>query len=570
VPEPDTARVKRADDEWTAREEWTARQEWTEHVLESQERLRALITANRAMVDELDLERVLRTVVEAAVDLVHARYGALGVIGQDGGLEQFIHVGAAADLPEVIGHYPHGLGLLGALIDDPHPIRLEHLAEDPRSSGFPAGHPPMDSFLGVPIRVRDEVFGNLYLTEHGSGSFSDEDEELLIALAATAGVAIDNARLFQETRRRQQWSAASAQIAASLLSGGRDDALATIAETTAQLADAELVCVVLPHGDDRLVVDTVGGLEGDRFRNLSFPRENSPVTSAVDSGAPTRRDGLGADRTADSGTPLLPGPSMVIPLLADDVAIGALAISRAPGRRRFSDSDLELAADFADQCAIALSLERGRADREKLSVLQDRSRIARDLHDHVIQRLFGAGLALQAASSEIDDERLRDRVDEQVAALDEAIGAIRTAIFALTARRPKESVKHRIMDVVTATGHAGGPIPRLLLSGPIDSTVPESLAEDILAVVSEGTANVARHAHATSATVSVAVETDRIVIRVEDDGRGPGDSSRRSGTANLEERAARWGGSSSLRAREPSGAVLEWIAPLTETTGRRA
>ncbi|RUR03262.1 GAF domain-containing protein [Labedella endophytica] len=546
------------------------RTEWAERVLQSQERLRALITANRAMVDELDLERVLRTIVEAAVDLVHARYGALGVISPEGGLERFIHVGGEPDLPDVIGHYPHGRGLLGALIDDPRPIRLEHLSGDSRSSGFPEGHPPMDSFLGVPIRVRDEVFGNIYLTEHTDGGFSEEDQELLIGLAATAGVAIDNARLFQETRRRQQWSAASAQIAASLLSGGRDDALSTIAETTAQLADAEVVCVVLPHRDDLLVVDTVGGVDGDRFRTLVFPREGSVSARALDSGAPLRLDDLGAVSTNEPGVTVLLGPSMVIPLHADDTTIGTLTISRSAGRPRFSDSDLELASDFADQCAIALSLEQGRAAREKLSVLQDRGRIARDLHDHVIQRLFGAGLSLQAVGSEIDDDRVRERIDEQVTALDDAIGSIRTAIFALTSRRPRESVKHRIMDVVTGHDHTGGPSARLLLTGPIDSTVPEDMIDDLLAVVSEGLANVARHAHAASATVSVTAEPDRLLVLVEDDGRGPAGASRRSGTANLAERAARWGGGASLGPREPSGSILEWFVPLTTSSGRRA
>jgi signal transduction histidine kinase len=545
---------------------------WGERVLGSQERLRSLINANRAMVDELDLERVLRTVVEAAVDLVHARYGALGVIGPEGGLERFIHVGAEPDLPEVIGHYPHGRGLLGALIDDPRPIRLEHLSHDGRSSGFPAGHPPMDSFLGVPIRVRDEVYGNLYLTEHGGGAFSAEDEELLVGLAATAGVAIDNARLFQETRRRQQWSAASAQIAASLLSGGRDDALATIAEVTAQLADADAVCVILPFGDSELVVDTVGGVDGDRFRSLVFPRAGSATAHALDSGAPVRRDHLGAVPTSAPEEPMVLGPSMIIPLLADEATIGALAISRVEGRQRFSDSDLELAADFADQCAIALALERGRADREKLSLLQDRSRIARDLHDHVIQRLFGAGLSLQAAGSEITDDRLRERVEEQVAALDEAIGSIRTAIFALTSRRPRESVKHRIMDVITSHDHSGGPTPRLLLSGPIDSLLPEEIVDDVIAVVREGISNVARHAQASWASVTVEAERtpDRLTISIEDDGRGPIGGTRRSGITNLEERAARWSGTSSLRPREPSGSILEWIVPLTQSTGRRA
>jgi signal transduction histidine kinase len=303
---------------------------------------------------------------------------------------------------------------------------------------------------------------------------------------------------------------------------------------------------------------------------MIFPREGSIVATALDSGTPVRRDDLGAVDPSGPDAPLLLGPSMIIPLLADDSTIGTLAISRVAGRRRFSDSDLELASDFADQCAIALALERGRADREKLSVLQDRGRIARDLHDHVIQRLFGAGLALQAVGSEIDDVYLRERVEEQVGALDEAIGSIRTAIFALTSRRRAESIKHRIMDVVTAHDHGSGPMPRVLLSGPIDSVVADEMVDDVLAVVSEGMANVARHAHASSATVSVAVDADRLTIRVEDDGRGPGGATRRSGTANLEDRAARWGGTSALSPLDPSGSVLEWTVPVARTTGRRS
>jgi signal transduction histidine kinase len=425
--------------------------------------------------------------------------------------------------------------------------------------------------LGVPIRVRGQTFGNLYLREPADGRFSPQDEELLVGLAATAGVAIDNARLFEEARRRERWSAASAQIAASLLSG-HDDALSTIAETTAHLADAEVVCVVLPLGDDRLVVDRVGGTEGERFRSLVLPREGSVTAHALDSGAPVRRDRIGAYDTGVADAPILLGPSMVIPLIADEVPIGALAITRLADRPRFSESDLELAVDFADQCAIALSLDRGRADRERLAVLEDRGRIARDLHDQVIQRLFGAGLTLQALGSEIDDARLRERVEDQVTALDEAIGSIRTAIFALTSRRSTHSVKHRIMDVVTANEGTDAPTPRLLLTGPIDSTVGEDLVDDVLAVVREGIANVARHAAASHTTVSVAAERDRLVVRIEDDGVGVDDGgpARRSGTANLDERAARHGGASTLTPRRPTGSVLEWVVPIASTTGRRS
>jgi GAF domain-containing protein len=191
--------------------------EKAQDVLQTQGRLRNLLAATRAIAEDLELEDVLRRIAQAAVDLVGARYGALGVIGPDGRLEQFIHVGIDAGLAATIGHLPQGLGVLGALIDDPEPVRREHLAEDPRSVGFPAAHPPMDSFLGVPIRVRDEVYGNLYLTDRKDGPFSAEDEELLMSLAAAAGVAIDNARLFGDAQRRQRWALAQAEVASALL-----------------------------------------------------------------------------------------------------------------------------------------------------------------------------------------------------------------------------------------------------------------------------------------------------------------------------------------------------------------
>jgi GAF domain-containing protein len=159
-------------------------------VLATQGRLRALLRANQAVIEHMELPLVLRRIVEAAVELVGAQYGALGVLSADGGLEQFINVGMSPELVHHIGHLPEGHGLLGALIDDPHPIRIPELSADPRSVGFPDGHPPMSSFLGVPIRVRDEVYGNLYLSNQASGEFSEDDEQLVTALAATAGIAI--------------------------------------------------------------------------------------------------------------------------------------------------------------------------------------------------------------------------------------------------------------------------------------------------------------------------------------------------------------------------------------------
>ena len=186
----------------------------------AEQRLERLLSANRAIVGELSLPMVLRRIVEAARDLIGARYAALGVIGDDGLLQEFIHLGMDAATVATIGELPKGRGVLGALIEDPLPIRLPVISEDPRSSGFPPGHPPMDTFLGVPIRSRNAVYGNLYLTGRTDGEFTAEDEELALALAASAGIAIENARLYEESARRGEWLQASAEISGVLLSPG--------------------------------------------------------------------------------------------------------------------------------------------------------------------------------------------------------------------------------------------------------------------------------------------------------------------------------------------------------------
>ena len=230
-------------------------------VMHTQGRLRALLRATQAVVEPIELPMVLERIVHAAVELVDAEYGALGVVAAEGGLEEFIHVGMPPETVAAIGHLPEGRGVLGALIDDPRPIRLQHIGDDPRSVGFPPGHPPMDGFLGVPIRVRDEVFGNLYLANPRAAEFTAEDEQLVTALAATAGFAIANARLFDETRMRQLWTASSAQIASSLLDTASGSALPMLADELIARTTAERICIVLPG--PRPFTVTVAEARGD-------------------------------------------------------------------------------------------------------------------------------------------------------------------------------------------------------------------------------------------------------------------------------------------------------------------
>src|SRR3954452_7736961 len=347
--------------------------ERAQEVLKTQGRLRSLLQANRIVVEELELEHVLRKIVEAAVALVDAQYGAVGVIAPDGHLEQFIHVGMPPEQADAIGHLPDGHGLLGAVIDERRPIRLEHLSGDPRSAGFPAHHPEMDGFLGVPIRVRDEVYGNLYLTNRVGGPFSQEDEELIVALAATAGVAIDNARLFDETRRRQRWSAALAEVTSALLSGGSDDVLGVVADRVASVIDADLVCVVVPLDEHTLLIDTARGEGSADILGRQYPAAGSIVSAALDSGQVVSSDIQVTAPTFPDRPP--EGPTVAIPLTAFGRPLGALTISRAEGGSGFTTAELEMAADFAVQASVAIELARGRADRQRLELVEDRNRI---------------------------------------------------------------------------------------------------------------------------------------------------------------------------------------------------
>ncbi|MEQ1735079.1 MAG: GAF domain-containing protein [Rhodoglobus sp.] len=535
-----------------------------QQVLETQGRLRSLLKATRVVAGELELAEVLQRIIEAAVELVGARYGAIGVIAPDGTLEQFIHVGMPSDTVSRIGHLPEGHGLLGALIDEQEPIRLDRLADDPRSVGFPAGHPPMESFLGVPVRVGDEVYGNLYLSESSAGAFSAEDQELLVALAATAGGAIDHARLFDETRRRQRWAAALADATAALLSEEVREPREVVAERVLAVADADLVCVVGGATGNRRSVDVARGpLAGD-LEGWVFDPSASAAGRAEESAQPVRAD---ADGPFATGSETIIGPTMAVPLETTDGQVGVLVISRSPGRPRFGDADLGAAVEFVGQVSVALRLAAGRVDRERLATLEDRSRIARDLHDHVIQRLFGAGLSLQALARSVPDEASRTKLTEQVDALDAAITEIRTAIFAMTSARDarQPSLRHRVIDLVGQMSDLFSEAPRVTFSGAVDLMVTAELADDISAVIREGLSNVARHASAHEVSVAVSLAGGVVSVEILDDGVGIDKAiGRSSGTINLARRAVAWKGAFVVAPRQPRGTRLGWSARVDE------
>lgn len=543
-----------------------------QELMGTQNRLRGLLAANTAIIGNLALPVVLRRIVEVARDLVNARYGAIGVLAPVGGLEEFIHVGMDADAVQLIGHLPEGKGLLGALIDEPAPIRLVNIGDDHRSVGFPANHPPMASFLGVPIRVRDEIFGNLYLSEAASGQFSEDDERVVIALAATAGVVIENARLFEQAKRRQDWLQASMQIQQRLMSNHGGDSLSLIARQACQLAEADVVSVVLPASDpDLLRVAVTSGEGASDLEGYEYPRADSMVGLALQTGQPVMLgDAAADDRSVVHLAQVMDvGPTMVVPLIGSEGTRGALTVARRRDRRRFDDADLDMAMAFANHAAVALELAQARSDQERVLLLEDRDRIARDLHDHVIQRLFAAGMTLQGISGLREAER-NSRVDRVVNDIDDVIAQIRTSIFGLrgTPAQKAATARGRILEVVAEISPLLGFEPRVRFGGAVDTMVGPDLADDLVAVAREALSNAARHSGADTVELSLSASGEALTLEIADNGVGLGQVTRRSGLDNLRVRAEQYGGTLEVGpapagpSKHGEGTHLRWTIPL--------
>ena len=537
-------------------------------VVDTRDRSHALLEAVVAIGGHLELEVVLRQIVEAAVRLVSARYGALGVIGEGGRLVEFVPVGLDESQIAAIAHWPEGRGLLGKLITDPRPLRLSDIAAHPESSGFPDGHPQMRSFLGVPVRIREEVYGNLYLTEkQDGGDFDEEDESLAQALAAAAGVAIENARLYAEARRQQQWLRANAEVTGRLLSGDEpDEVLELVTQRALEMSGADLVVLALPAGNrERLVIEHASGQGSDGALGLVLSAKGSASGIVMASGKPlTIADFHTDSRVAQVAREHLPlGPAVLVPLGPAGDVRGVLTAGRHHGALPLAPPAVEMLITFAAQAGIGLELAEHRKDTQRLALLEDRDRIARDLHDLVIQRLFATGMSLQGATALMTDPETTHRVEQAVDALDETIRDIRSAIFALQSRGQTGplSVRSTILAVVEEMTGPLGFAPTLRLAGPIDAQVPGRLATQLLAALREALANVAKHAHATRTDITVEAGSDLVLV-VRDNGVGLPETGRRSGLANLTDRAAELGGTLHTAAAEGGGTELEWRVPL--------
>ncbi|MEU0491282.1 GAF domain-containing sensor histidine kinase [Nocardiopsis changdeensis] len=550
----------------------------------TQERIRTLLEAVVSIGEGLELDPLLLRITETASSLVDARYGALGVIGPDGEMSRFIPVGLRPDEISSIEHWPRGEGILGLLIKEPEPLRLGDVSDHPESVGFPRGHPVMRTFLGVPIRIRDRVFGNLYMTDkRDGGQFTGDDELLLRALATAAGTAIENAQLFAETQSRETWLDASGQITTRLLSGAPpEEVLRLVARRARLMAHADLSVIAMPGEEPATLTVRVwdapegdgspeGAVHGRRGASLAAGVRGATLACTPGtllgrvylSGDPIRTD---ISEHCDPGIEFLAelglGAILVLPFGPPGGARGVLLLARAAGREEFPTAWMGMLAAFADQAAVALELAEARLDSERLSVLEDRDRIARDLHDTVIQRLYATAITLMGTVRRIDDATSSQRVQNAVTDLDDTIRQIRSTIFALQSSGEDSSrLRSRVLDLVNGATDPLGFAPRLLTQGPVDTAVDEATGGHLVAVLRELLSNAARHAHATAVDVEVSVADGRVVLRVSDDGAGIPEDAHRSGLRNIVSRAEELGGSVEIDSAPGGGTTVRWAVP---------
>lgn len=553
-----------------------------------------LITQLLDLAGQLDAERVLAELVVAAADHTGARYAAIAELDAYGETTTFVQQGMSEDEVATLKHPPRGHGVLGALPQD-GVLLLHDLTHHPAFGGWPPGHPPMHTFLGVPVVAGGLVLGRLYLAEKPT-DFTDQDVETVKLLSAAAAVAIDNARLYQQAQDREQWMQVSQEITAALLEGeDEEDVLQLVARRIREVAHADGAAIVLPSLDEEWMVEIADGEGTADLIGHTLP-DSGPAIQTVRSAQGMLVDSIARERDRFVTPAHKFERALYAPLLAhgdpstaeaDDVesvlrnpgTLGVLILFRYPGRPAFTRDDLAVAADFGRQAALALRLAAARHAEDVASLLNERSRIARDLHDLAIQQLFATGMRLERAKALLasPSDPVSGEIEQAISGVDEGVRQIRGIVRSLRDRDERLPVLERLLREASLARSSLGFAPSILVtldgqqleeldtadenSTEIDARLGEHLGDDIVAVVREGLSNVARHAAATSATVTIDIAPRTVRVTVADDGRGPDpDIDRRSGLANLSARAVDHDGAARLFAQPGGGSLLVWEA----------
>ncbi len=528
-----------------------------------------LLEAGLTLASELSLPIVLQRVVDLAAQVTDARYGALGMIGEGDELVEFATTGISAKQRRDIGALPRGRGVLGLLIHEPRPVRITNIADHPRSVGFPPNHPPMHSFLGAPVQAMGRVFGNIYLAEkRGAEAFSLEDEQALVVLATQAGVAIANAWLYEQMRTRERWLDALHDITNRILSGAAPDSLLDdIAEHARNLAAADAATIVTAGTTPgQLVVAAAVGARASELRGQSLSANESISGEVMRTGKPLLLDDVSADPRAYQRVVKLGrhGPALFVPLRVREGATGTLMVANLKGGRRFDARTVQLVETFANQASVAIEYGRAQADLRRLGLMEERERIAKELHDGIIQSLFAVGMGLQGTAPMAGSPAATARIEGAVGELDRVIRDLRNYIFGL---RPGILADRQLDQALRVLGEEIRARSHTLVDVAVDPAIAARLSprsHEIVQLTREALSNVVRHAQAQHCVVRLAQSGSQAVLTIEDDGVGfdaHGDSGG-NGMRNMRERAAAVGGTMRVTSKAGKGTKLRVTIPI--------
>ena len=527
-------------------------------VLATQGRLRGLLRANAVLVSDLSLPSLLESLVEEARDLLEAQYAAIVVMGANDRMGELVEVGMPAALRDKVQGHPPWREISALLAPD---VADGEEPSETRYGSASIGGPPPTAFFELPVQMGSKVYGRLYLRKQDDAVFTEEDEQLITAFAATAAVALANASLFEESEQRHRWLSAATGLADDLMSRGTVGPLALVCQHAMRAADADFATITLPDQTYAAGVTAATDLLADEtLSHFKEMRRDAQLTSRTGKGMLVSHYG---DDVGPVEADVRVGSVMVVPLAAGDHAEGALTLGRVAGKAEFSEADLAMTGGFATQAAVALAFDATRRTELHVARLEDRNRIAMDLHDHVIQELFAVGMGLENLSAVLEDSGQSARVGGYINSLNHTISTIRTRIFQLQPdRHDPGGLQTQILELADSLTEQLGYAPQLHFAGSIDASVDMDLTDDILAVTREALSNCARHAHASAVTVLVTNRGGVVTLTITDDGVGLGTSSRSSGLSHMRRRAERHDGTLITTTPETGGTRLTWTAHL--------
>lgn len=548
-----------------------------------------LISSVLQLMGNLEQDKVLQAFVDQACEVTSSPYGALSILGSRGETSAFYIHGVSDELRNSLGNPPVGRGIIGDIPLD-NGIISNDLHSDPRFTGYPPTHPEMTNFLGVPLRIHEQVYGRLYLCNR-PGGYSDQDLAYVSGLAILAAVAVENSRLYEVSRSRERWTRVSQQLTTILLEGTEEeDALQFIAQSVREVADADTSLLILPSVGDTWVCEIASGYAASDLIGVTFPPHGRART-VLEEGQGLIVDSLARATTLRVKELSRFGAALYAPLLAGSHAIGILLLLRLPEKPEFDPAVLEMAEQVATQAALALEIAGAKHAADIAALLDERAKIGEDLHDLAIQQLFATGMQLEriraafASGAALDSARAESLMQDALASVDDSVKQIRAIVHNLRepdaavdlverlrreaslARRLLGFAPSFVLDIDGEALSASDPSHEEILIAEADQRVGHDISDDVVAVVRETLSNTARHAGASSAQVVVSISgmgtNGSVRVVVTDDGHGLDPTvTRRSGLDNLKSRARRHGGICFTQPASPHGLQVIWEVPL--------